>query len=154
MDDAISAYVRDSFNEVYDAIGNRGMTYYYVPYITKGFIDSQDYIDYDFANKIRINATLNSSRASDVDLEYAQPYLKNTRNSATIQFILPSIYPFSPRPLDRVYIEYADGRTKDYLIVGIDNEVLLQNIYISVRGFEFDGTLTKFQWSNNGVFSE
>ena len=35
--------------------------------------------------------------------------------------------------------------------MGIDNGVLLNGIYTSVRAFEFDGTLTNFQWADNGV---
>lgn len=152
--DSIKEYLSTSIEEVYDLIGNRGMRFYYVPYIEHKFVDSQDYLDYDFEGRIPLKATLNSNLASDADLEYAHQYLKNTRNSGTIQFTLRSIYPNMVRPLDRIYVEYADGRTEDYLIVGIDDGVLLQGVYISVRVFQFDGTLTNFQWANNGVASE
>lgn len=149
--DNIQEYLSKSFDEVYSMIGGVGMTYYYVPYTTKGFVESRDYISYDFENKIKINATLNSMETSDVDLEYSKQYLKNTRKGVTLQFVLNSIAPHEVRPLDRIYIEYSDGRTADYLIVGIDSNVLLQNVYVSVRAYEFSGTLTKFQWDNNGT---
>lgn len=148
---SIQGYITKSFDEVYSMVGGLGMTFYYVPYIKKGFKESRDYIDYDFSNKIKINATINSIETSDVDLEYAKQYLKNTRKGATIQFTLASISPHKVRPLDRIYIEHGNGKTENYLIVGIDSNVLLQNIYVSVRAFGFDGTLTKFQWTNNGV---
>ncbi len=148
---SIQGYITKSFDEVYSMVGGLGMTFYYVPYIKKGFKESRDYIDYDFNNKIKINATINSIETSDVDLEYTKQYLKNTRKGATIQFTLDSISPHKVRPLDRIYIEHNGGKTENYLIVGIDSNVLLQNIYVSVRVFEFDGTLTKFQWTDNGV---
>lgn len=148
---SIQNYIAQSFDEVYSMIGGLGMTLYYVPYLEKKFVESRDYINYDFNNKIKINATLNSIETSDVDIEYTKQYLKNTRKGATIQFTLNSISPHKVRPLDRIYIEYEDGRTENYLIVGIDSNVLLQNIYVSVRVYEFDGTLTKFQWADNGV---
>ena len=148
---SIQGYITKSFDEVYSMLGGLGMTFYYVPYIKKGFKESRDYIDYDFNNKIKINATINSIETSDVDLEYVKQYLKNTRKGATIQFTLDSISPYKVRPLDRIYIEHTGGKTENYLIVGIDSNVLLQNIYVSVRVFEFDGTLTKFQWTDNGV---
>lgn len=152
--DNIDNYLIESINMVYDMIGNRQMNYYYVPVLEKKFVDSQDFINYDFDNRIKINATINSDLASDVDLEFAKEYLKTTRKSATIQFLLSSISPHIPQPLDRIYIEFADGRTENWIISGIDNGVLLQGIYISVRAFDFDGTLTKFQWANNGVVND
>lgn len=152
--DNIDNYLIESINMVYDMIGNRQMNYYYVPVIEKKFVDSQDFINYDFDGRIKINATINSDLASDVDLEFSKEYLKTTRKSATIQFLLSSISPYIPKPLDRIYIEFADGRTEDWIISGIDNGVLLQGIYISVRAFDFDGALTKFQWANNGVMSD
>lgn len=147
-------YLTQSVEEVYQLIGDRGMSFYYVPYIEHKFVDSQDYIDYDYEGRIPINATLNSNLASDADLEFAHQYLKNTRNSGTIQFTLRSIYPNEVRPLDRIHIKYWDGRTEDYLIVGIDDGVLLQGIYMSVRVFRFDGMFTNFQWANNGVVQD
>ena len=149
----VNDYLIQSFDEVYNIIGNRGMSFYYVPIIEKKYVDSQDFIDYDFEGRIKINATINSDLTSDVDVEYAKLFLKNTRKSATIQFTLKSIEPYQVQPLDRIYIEYDDGRTENYLIVGVDNGVLLQGIYTSARVFEFDGTLTKFQWANNGVIA-
>ena len=150
----IKDYLIQSFEEVYNIIGNKGMSFYYVPILEKKYVDSQDFIDYDFDGRIKINATINSDLTSDVDVEYAKLFLKNTRKSATIQFTLNSIDPYQVQPLDRIYIEYDDGRTEDYLIVGVDNGVLLQGIYTSVRVFEFNGTLTKFQWANNGVVAD
>lgn len=150
----LNDYLSQSMEEVYTMIGNRGMTFYYVPYTDHRFVDSQDFFDYDYEGRIEIPATLNSNLASDADLEFAHQYLKNTRNSGTIQFTLRSIYPNEVRPLDRIHIKYDDGRTEDYLIVGIDDGVLLQGIYVSVRVFRFDGMLTNFQWANNGVIQD
>lgn len=150
----LNRYLSQSMEEVYQLIGDRGMSFYYVPYIEHKFVDSQDYIDYDFEGKIPIYATINSNLASDADLEFAHQYLKNTRNSATVQFTLRSIRPYEVRPLDRIHVRYFDGRTEDYLIVGIDDGVLLQGIYISVRVFRFDGMFTDFQWANNGVVQD
>lgn len=145
----IDYYLSSTINEVYELIGGVRMKYYYIPYIEHGYKESKDYIVYDYKNKIKINATINSSQGGDVDIEYAKQYLKNTMEGSTIQFTLDSIYPHIPRKLDRVQIEFADGSKKDYLIVGIDNGMLLQGLYASVRVFEFDGTLTKFQWVDN-----
>lgn len=150
----LDSYLTQSIEEVYQLIGDRGMSFYYVPYTEHKFVDSQDYLDYDYEGRIPIHATLNSNLASDADLEFAHQYLKNTRNSGTIQFTRRSIYPNEVRPLDRIHIEYCDGRTEDYLIVGIDDGVLLQGIYISVRVFRFDGMFTNFQWANNGVVQD
>ncbi len=143
-------YLTSSLNEVYSLIGEQGMSYYYVPYLEHSFKNSRDYINYDFNNKIKIHATINSEMMSDFDLEFAQTYLKHTQGRAKIQFTLQSIYPYKVRPLDRIYIERTDGIKENYLIVGIDDGVLLQGVYISVRAFKFDGTLTKFQWADNG----
>lgn len=150
----INKYLTDSIEQVYTEIGERGMSYYYVPVLEKKIKDSMDYINYDFDNKIKIGATINSDLTSDVDVEYAKIYLKNTRKTVTIQFTLASIAPYKVDVLDRIYVEYEDGRTENYLIVGVDNGVLLQGIYTSVRAFEFDGTLTKFQWADNGVIKD
>lgn len=150
----INKYLTDSIEQVYTEIGERGMSYYYVPVIEKKIKDSMDYINYDFDNKIKIRATVNSDLTSDVDVEYAKIYLKNTRKTVTIQFTLASIAPYKVDVLDRIYVEYEDGRTENYLIVGVDNGVLLQGIYTSVRAFEFDGALTKFQWADNGVIKD
>lgn len=147
----INKYLTDSIEQVYTEIGERGMSYYYVPVIEKKIKDSMDYINYDFDNKIKIGAAINSDLTSDVDVEFAKLYLKNTRSTVTIQFTLASIAPYKVDVLDRIYVEYDDGRFKNYLIVGIDNGVLLNGIYTSVRAFEFDGTLTNFQWADNGV---
>lgn len=146
----LNKYLTDSMEQVYMEIGERGMSYYYVPVIEKKIKDSMDYINYDFDNKIKIRATINSDLTSDADVEYAKIYLKNTRKTVTIQFTLASIAPYKVDVLDRIYVEYEDGRTENYLIVGVDNGVLLQDIYTSVRAFEFDGTLTNFQWADNG----
>lgn len=150
----LNKYLTDSMEQVYMEIGERGMSYYYVPVIEKKIKDSMDYINYDFENKIRIRAAINSDLTSDADVEYAKIYLKNTRKTVTIQFTLASIAPYKVDVLDRIYVEYEDGRTENYLIVGVDNGVLLQGIYTSVRAFEFDGTLTKFQWADNGVIKD
>ena len=150
----LNKYLTDSMEQVYMEIGERGMSYYYVPVIEKKIKDSMDYINYDFDNKIKIRATINSDLTSDADVEYAKIYLKNTRRTVTIQFTLASIAPYKVDVLDRIYVEYEDGRTENYLIVGVDNGVLLQGIYTSVRAFEFDGTLTKFQWADNGVIKD
>lgn len=150
----LNKYLTDSMEQVYTEIGERGMSYYYVPVIEKKIKDSMDYINYDFENKIRIRAAINSDLTSDADVEYAKIYLKNTRKTVTIQFTLASIAPYKVDVLDRIYVEYEDGRTENYLIVGVDNGVLLQGIYTSVRAFEFDGTLTKFQWADNGVIKD
>lgn len=150
----LNKYLTDSMEQVYMEIGERGMSYYYVPVIEKKIKDSMDYINYDFDNKIKIRATINSDLTSDADVEYAKIYLKNTRKTVTIQFTLASIAPYKVDVLDRIYVEYEDGRTENYLIVGVDNGVLLQGIYTSVRAFEFDGTLTKFQWADNGVIKD
>ena len=147
----LNKYLTDSMEQVYMEIGERGMSYYYVPVIEKKIKDSMDYINYDFDNKIKIRATINSDLTSDVDVEFAKVYLKNTRSTVTIQFTLASIAPYKVDVLDRIYVEYDDGRFENYLIVGIDNGVLLKGIYTSVRAFEFDGTLTNFQWADNGV---
>lgn len=147
----INKYLIDSLEQVYTEIGERGMSYYYVPVIEKKIKDSMDYINYDFDNKIKISAAINSDLTSDVDVEFAKIYLKNTRSTVTIQFTLASIAPYKVDVLDRIYVEYDDGRFENYLIVGIDNGVLLKGIYTSVRAFEFDGTLTNFQWADNGV---
>lgn len=149
--DSISRYLSNSIDQVYGIIGNREMKFYYVPVLERKYLESKDFIDYDFENKIRINATLNSDLASDIDLERAKDYLTVTQESATIQFALTSIRPHIPNKLDRIYIEYPNGKTADYLIVGIDDGVLLQGIYVSVRVFKMDGVLTNFQWANNGV---
>ena len=149
--DNISRYLSNSIDQVYDIIGNREMKFYYVPVLERKYLESKDFIDYDFENKIRINATLNSDLASDIDLERAKDYLTVTQESATIQFALTSIRPHIPNKLDRIYIEYPNGKTADYLIVGIDDGVLLQGIYVSVRVFKMDGVITNFQWANNGV---
>lgn len=149
--DNISRYLSNSIDQVYGIIGNREMKFYYVPVLEKKYLESKDFIDYDFENKIRINATLNSDLASDIDLERAKDYLTVTQESATIQFALTSIRPHIPNKLDRIYIEYPNGKTADYLIVGIDDGVLLQGIYVSVRVFKMDGVITNFQWANNGV---
>lgn len=149
--DNISRYLSSSIDQVYDIIGNREMKFYYVPVLERKYLESKDFIDYDFENKIRINATLNSDLASDIDLERAKDYLTVTQESATIQFALTSIRPHIPNKLDRIYIEYPNGKTADYLIVGIDDGVLLQGIYVSVRVFKMDGVITNFQWANNGV---
>ena len=147
----INKYLTDSIEQVYTEIGERGMSYYYVPVIEKKIKDSMDYINYDFDNKIKISAAINSDLTSDVDVEFAKLYLKNTRSTVTIQFTLASIAPYKVDVLDRIYVEYDDGRFENYLIVGIDNGVLFNGIYTSVRAFEFDGTLTNFQWADNGV---
>ena len=147
----INKYLTDSIEQVYTEIGERGMSYYYVPVIEKKIKDSMDYINYDFDNKIKISAAINSDLTSDVDVEFAKIYLKNTRSTVTIQFTLASIAPYKVDVLDRIYVEYDDGRFENYLIVGIDNGVLLKGIYTSVGAFEFDGTLTNFQWADNGV---
>ena len=147
----INKYLTDSTEQVYTEIGERGMSYYYVPVIEKKIKDSMDYINYDFDNKIKIGAAINSDLTSDVDVEFAKVYLKNTRSTVTIQFTLASIATYKVDVLDRIYVEYDDGRFENYLIVGIDNGVLLKGIYTSVRAFEFDGTLTNFQWADNGV---
>lgn len=147
----INKYLTDSIGQVYTEIGERGMSYYYVPVLEKKIKDSMDYINYDFDNKIKIGAAINSDLTSDVDVEFAKLYLKNTRSTVTIQFTLASIAPYKVDVLDRIYVEYDDGRFENYLIVGIDNGVLLKGIYTSVRAFEFDGTLTNFQWADNGV---
>lgn len=149
--DSISRYLSSSIDQVYGIIGNREMKFYYVPVLERKYLESKDFIDYDFENKIRINATLNSDLASDIDLERAKDYLTVTQESATIQFALTSIRPHIPNKLDRIYIEYPNGKTADYLIVGIDDGVLLQGIYVSVRVFKMDGVITNFQWANNGV---
>lgn len=149
--DNISRYLSNSIDQVYDIIGNREMKFYYVPVLERKYLESKDFIDYDFENKIRINATLNSDLASDIDLERAKDYLTVTQESATIQFALTSIRPHIPNKLDRIYIEYPNGKTANYLIVGIDDGVLLQGIYVSVRVFKMDGVITNFQWANNGV---
>ena len=149
--DNISRYLRNSIDQVYGIIGNREMKFYYVPVLERKYLESKDFIDYDFENKIRINATLNSDLASDIDLERAKDYLTVTQESATIQFALTSIRPHIPNKLDRIYIEYPNGKTANYLIVGIDDGVLLQGIYVSVRVFKMDGVITNFQWANNGV---
>lgn len=149
--DSISRYLSNSIDQVYGIIGNREMKFYYVPVLERKYLESKDFIDYDFENKIRINATLNSDLASDIDLERAKDYLIVTQESATIQFALTSIRPHIPNKLDRIYIEYPNGKTANYLIVGIDDGVLLQGIYVSVRVFKMDGVITNFQWANNGV---
>lgn len=149
--DSISRYLSNSIDQVYGIIGNREMKFYYVPVLERKYLESKDFIDYDFENKIRINATLNSDLASDIDLERAKDYLTVTQESATIQFALTSIRPHIPNKLDRIYIEYPNGKTANYLIVGIDDGVLLQGIYVSVRVFNMDGVITNFQWANNGV---
>ena len=149
--DNISRYLSSSIDQVYGIIGNREMKFYYVPVLERKYLESKDFIDYDFENKIRINATLNSDLASDIDLERAKDYLTVTQESATIQFALTSIRPHIPNKLDRIYIEYPNGKTANYLIVGIDDGVLLQGIYVSVRVFKMDGVITNFQWANNGV---
>lgn len=149
--DSISRYLSSSIDQVYGIIGNREMKFYYVPVLERKYLESKDFIDYDFENKIRINATLNSDLASDIDLERAKNYLTVTQESATIQFALTSIRPHIPNKLDRIYIEYPNGKTANYLIVGIDDGVLLQGIYVSVRVFKMDGVITNFQWANNGV---
>lgn len=149
--DSISRYLSNSIDQVYGIIGNREMKFYYVPVLERKYLESKDFIDYDFENKIRINATLNSDLASDIDLERAKDYLTVTQESATIQFALTSIRPHIPNKLDRIYIEYLNGKTANYLIVGIDDGVLLQGIYVSVRVFKMDGVITNFQWANNGV---
>lgn len=149
--DSISRYLSNSIDQVYGIIGNREMKFYYVPVLERKYLESKDFIDYDFENKIRINATLNSDLASDIDLERAKDYLTVTQESATIQFALTSIRPHVPNKLDRIYIEYPNGKTANYLIVGIDDGVLLQGIYVSVRVFKMDGVITNFQWANNGV---
>lgn len=149
--DSISRYLSSSIDQVYGIIGNREMKFYYVPVLERKYLESKDFIDYDFENKIRINATLNSDLASDIDLERAKGYLTVTQESATIQFALTSIRPHIPNKLDRIYIEYPNGKTANYLIVGIDDGVLLQGIYVSVRVFKMDGVITNFQWANNGV---
>ena len=149
--DNISRYLSNSIDQVYDIIGNREMKFYYVPVLERKYLESKDFIDYDFENKIRINATLNSDLASDIDLERAKDYLTVTQESATIQFALTNIRPHIPNKLDRIYIEYPNGKTANYLIVGIDDGVLLQGIYVSVRVFKMDGVITNFQWANNGV---
>ena len=149
--DSVSRYLSSSIDQVYGIIGNREMKFYYVPVLERKYLESKDFIDYDFENKIRINATLNSDLASDIDLERAKDYLTVTQESATIQFALTSIRPHIPNKLDRIYIEYPNGKTADYLIVGIDDGVLLQGIYVSVRVFKMDGVITNFQWANNGV---
>jgi hypothetical protein len=149
--DSISRYLSNSIDQVYGIIGNREMEFYYVPVLERKYLESKDFIDYDFENKIRINATLNSDLASDIDLERAKDYLTVTQESATIQFALTSIRPHIPNKLDRIYIEYPNGKTANYLIVGIDDGVLLQGIYVSVRVFKMDGVITNFQWANNGV---
>ena len=149
--DSISRYLSSSIDQVYGIIGNREMNFYYVPVLERKYLESKDFIDYDFENKIRINATLNSDLASDIDLERAKDYLTVTQESATIQFALTSIRPHIPNKLDRIYIEYPNGKTANYLIVGIDDGVLLQGIYVSVRVFKMDGVITNFQWANNGV---
>ena len=149
--DSISRYLSNSIDQVYGIVGNREMKFYYVPVLERKYLESKDFIDYDFENKIRINATLNSDLASDIDLERAKDYLTVTQESATIQFALTSIRPHIPNKLDRIYIEYPNGKTANYLIVGIDDGVLLQGIYVSVRVFKMDGVITNFQWANNGV---
>ena len=177
--DSISRYLSNSIDQVYGIIGNREMKFYYVPVLERKYLESKDFIDYDFENKIRINATLNSDLASDIDLERAKDYLTVTQESATIQFALtsvanyvfplkirdlhekikdlaiplnkPILKPHIPNKLDRIYIEYPNGKTANYLIVGIDDGVLLQGIYVSVRVFKMDGVITNFQWANNGV---
>ena len=149
--DSISRYLSSSIDQVYGIIGNREMKFYYVPILERKYLESKDFIDYDFANKIRINATLNSDLASDIDLERAKDYLTVTQESATVQFALTSISPNIPNKLDRIYIEYPNGKTANYLIVGIDDGVLLQGIYVSVRVFKMDSVITNFQWANNGV---
>ena len=143
-------YLQESFQQVYDAIGGNGMTCYYVPYIEKKFKNSQDFINYDFANKIKIKATVNMDLQGDPDLETVKKYLKTTVRSASIQFTVNSIYPNYVRMLDRIYIEYDDGRpSENFLIVGIDNDVLLLGAYVSVRAVKFDGTISRFQWGDN-----
>ena len=149
--DSISRYLSNSIDQVYGIIGNREMKFYYVPVLERKYLESKDFIDYDFENKIRINATLNSDLASDIDLERAKDYLTVTQESATVQFALTSISPNIANKLDRIYIEYPNGKTANYLIVGIDDGVLLQGIYVSVRVFKMDGVITNFQWANNGV---
>lgn len=149
--DNISRYLSSSIDQVYGIIGNREMKFYYVPVLERKYLESKDFIDYDFANKIRINATLNSDLASDIDLERAKDYLTVTQESATVQFALTSISPNIPNKLDRIYIEYPNGKTANYLIVGIDDGVLLQGIYVSVRVFKMNSVITNFQWANNGV---
>lgn len=149
--DNISRYLSSSIDQVYGIIGNREMKFYYVPVLERKYLESKDFIDYDFENKIRINATLNSDLASDIDLERAKDYLTVTQESATVQFALTSISPNIPNKLDRIYIEYPNGKTANYLIVGIDDGVLLQGIYVSVRVFKMDSVITNFQWANNGV---
>ena len=143
-------YISSSINEVYKTIGGIRMKYYYVPILSRGFKESKDYIDYDFDNKIEINATINSAQTSDVDLETSTVQLKTNRKICTIQFPLQSIIPYKVQVLDRIYIEFEDGRTANYLIVGIDNGVLLQSIYISVRAFEMETTFTDLEWTDNG----
>ena len=149
--DSISRYLSNSIDQVYDIIGNRELKFYYVPVLERKYLESKDFIDYDFENKIHINATLNSDLASDIDLERAKDYLTVTQESATIQFALTSIRPHIPNKLDRIYIEYPNGKTADNLIEGIADGVLLQGIYVSVRVFKMDGVITNFQWANNGV---
>ena len=40
---------------------------------------------------------------------------------------------------------------EEQLIVGIDNGVLLQGVYVSVRAFEMTSTFTDFEWADNGI---
>lgn len=146
----IADFLSQTIGEVYDMIGSNRMTYYFVPYITKGYKNSQDYIDYDFENKIKVRATINALVTGDPDLESARQYLKTTSKPYTVQFLLDDIKPLLPRMLDMLYVEYDDGRKEKFLLVGIDNDLLLQGIYMSYRAFKFDGTITKFQWTLNG----
>lgn len=144
-------YLSKSFDEVYSWLGGIGMKYYYVPILSRSFKNSLDYIDYDFENKIPINATINSTQTSDVDLETTTAQLTTNKKIVTIQFTLDSIAPHKVQVLDRIYIEFVDGRTANYLIVGIDNGVLLQGVYVSVRAFEMTSTFTDFEWADNGI---
>lgn len=146
----VSDYLSRTIGEVFQMIGGNRMTYYFVPYITKGYKNSQDYIDYDFANKIKVRATINSIGTGDADLESARQYLKTTSKPYTVQFVLDDIKPLTPRLLDRLYVEFDDGRKENFLLVGIENDVLLEGIYLTYRAFRFDGTITKFQWTENG----
>ena len=84
----INNYLSDSIRHVYKEIGGRNMTYYYVPIIEKSFKGSMDYIDYDFKNKIKIDATINTDITSDIDIENTKLYIKSNRNPVTIQFVL------------------------------------------------------------------
>lgn len=147
-------WLQSSLKEVYSDMGGIGMTYAYIPLIEQTYSDEGlAILNYDYANKIPINAALNTLRTGDADFEYESKDVKNNRENVTIQFTLDSIYPRKVKDRDAIEVTIGDTK-KRYLILGTDNGIVLQGVYYSVRATLMQGATQEYEVLDNGTPTE